>query len=67
MRLKNFDNELTITFIHNLLKFVSEIEYENLTNLSDKKQYEEEERKRREVKFQKDLEAKKGSTKLSKK
>ena len=42
MRLKHFDNEVTITFIHNLLRLTNELEYENLKNFEEKKQYEEE-------------------------
>ena len=32
MRLKTFDNELTITFINNLLRLVNELDFENRKN-----------------------------------
>ena len=57
MRVKLFDNELTITAVYNLVRYLNEVNDEYETFKSQKSEYEAQERKKKELKFKQDLQA----------
>ena len=57
MRVKLFDNELTITAIYNLIRYLNQVNEEYDEFKENKSAYEAEERKKKEVKFKQDLES----------